>query len=186
MGKERNLRPAFRRPAVLFFLAVAISASVYLFWTWPDNLVGIITYRFLGKPLPSKSPLQQIRLFLAAKRKLDKKDFAGAHRELEYLRQQIESDFPFFKEVYMYLGYLYDVKGDLKSEEALYRELEGKDETFAKFMFGLYHIKHGRAEQGHRELFEALKLDDRTKRLGKYREVAEKELGKAVRGAKQP
>ncbi len=161
-------------------------ASIYTVSTWPYNVVGWITYRVMGKPFPSRATeLQHMKQFLAAKRKLNKKQYDSAYQDLEYLRQNVTVAFPFFKEIYLYLGYIYDIRGDFRSEEALHRELEEKDKVFAGFLRGLYAIHHGRTEEGKKYLSEAVKLDNQLNKLGKYRGVALKALGSAAPGQKK-
>lgn len=156
------------------------TASIYTVLTWPYNIVGWLTYRVMGKSFPSRATeLQHMKQFLAAKRKLNKKQYDSAYQDLEYLRRNVAVTFPFFKEIYLYLGYLYDIRGDFRSEEALHRELEAKDKVFASFLKGLYALHHGRAEEGKRYLSEAVKLDNQVNRLGKYRQTALKTLGTA-------
>ena len=157
------------------------AASVYVIATWPYNVVGWMTYRVMGKPFPSRATeLQNIKRFLDAKRKLNKKEYDAAFQELQYLRLKVAVTFPFYKEIYLYLGYIYDIRGDLRGEEALHRDLEAKDKVFARFLKGLYAIRHGRAAEGKGYLAEAIKLDNQLNSLGKYRGVALKALGMAV------
>lgn len=170
------------RQVIAAFIAIMFGiASIYIVSTWPYNVVGWITYRVMGKPFPSRATeLQYMKRFLAAKRQLNKKQYDAAYQELEYLRKNVSNTFPFFKEVYLYLGYIYDIRGDSRSEEALHRELEAKDRVFAGFLKGLYAIHHGRVEEGKGYLSEAVKLDNQFNRLGKYRGVALKVLGPAA------
>jgi len=171
---ERKTR---RVVAILIAIVLGIS-SVYVASTWPYNVAGWITYRLMGKPFPSRvTDLQHMKRFLDAKRKLNKKEYDAAFEELQYLRQNVSITFPFFKEIYFYLGYIYDVRSDFRGEEALHRELEVKDKVFARFMKGLYAIRHGRNAEGRMFLAEAVKLDNQFNRLGKYRGVALKALG---------
>ncbi len=178
MGK--SVRKKGRTIAALVAIILGV-ASVYVVATWPYNVVGWMTYRVLGKPFPSRATeLQNIKRFLDAKRKLNKKEYDAAFQELQYLRQNVAVTFPFFKEIYLYLGYIHDLRGDLRGEEALHRELETKDKVFARFLEGLYAIRHGRDVEGKGYLAESIKLDDQFNRLGKYRGVALKALGTAA------
>jgi hypothetical protein len=164
---------------VISFLVASLVASAYLAKTWPYNFAGSIIYRILGKPIPNKKleALAHIKQFLQAKRKLDKKDYKSAQATLEDLQSRISPRFLFFKEVYLYLGYIYDVTGDFRKEESLYRGLEKKDPVLSKFLYGLYYMKHGQEEKG-RELFsKALLLDNKAHKLGsKYRAEIERVL----------
>lgn len=169
-----------RRILAVLVSAILGAAAVYVVATWPFNVVGWMSYRMAGKPFPSRATeLQQIKRFLEAKRKLNKKEYDAAFQELQYLRQNVATTFPFFKEIYLYLGYIHDIRGDLRGEEALLRELEAKDKVFAHFLKGLYAIRHGRNVEGKQFLAEAVKLDNQFNRLGKYRRIALKALGTA-------
>jgi len=165
----------FKRPVLIAAIALLFAAGVaHVAITWPDNLIATVVYHLLGKTPPSKTQedLRNIKLFLNAKRKIDSKQYAAARADLEKLSDKVEADFLFFKEIFFYLGYVYDVTGEFSKEEALYTRLGKKDPTFSKFMFGLYHVRHGKAAQAQQELVEALKLDARHRRLGKYRQTA--------------
>ena len=167
----------WRVVAVVFALVLG-AASVYVVATWPYNVVGWMTYRMTGKPFPSRATeLQHMKRFFDAKRKLNRKEYDPAFQELQYLRRNVTTTFPFFKEIYLYLGYIHDIRGDFRGEEALHRELETKDRVFALFLKGLYDIRHGRVAEGRKCLAESVKLDNQLNRLGKYRGVALKSLG---------
>lgn len=169
-----------RRIFVVLVAVILGAAAVYVVATWPYNVVGWVSYRMAGKPFHSRATeLQQIKRFLEAKRKLNKKEYDAAFQELQYLRQNVATTFPFFKEIYLYLGYIHDIRGDLRGEEALHRELEAKDKVFAHFLRGLYAIRHGRNVEGKKFLAEAVKLDNQFNRLGKYRRIALKALDTA-------
>lgn len=169
-----------RRILALLVAVILGGASVYVVATWPYNVVGWVSYRMAGKPFPSRATeLRHMKRFLEAKRKLNKKEYDAAFQELQYLRQNVAPTFPFFKEVYLYLGYIHDIRGDLRGEEALHRELEAKDKVFALFLKGLYAIRHGRDAEGREYLAEAVKLDNRLNSLGKYRRIARKVIGTA-------
>lgn len=181
----RSGKKTLQGVAAVIAVLIGIGA-IYTVSTWPYNVVGWITYRVMGKPFPSRATeLQHMKQFLAAKRKLNKKQYDSAYQDLEYLRQNVTVAFPFFKEIYLYLGYIYDIRGDFRSEEALHRELEEKDKVFAGFLRGLYAIHHGRTEEGKKYLSEAVKLDNQLNKLGKYRGVALKALGAAAPGQKK-
>ncbi|WP_298269850.1 hypothetical protein [Geobacter sp.] len=188
MGKSNP--PAPRRSAPLKIIALALAGivvaalTVVTVITWPYNPLGRVIYRVLGKQLPPtrSEELGNIKRFLAARRKLDKKEYAQAFEDLDYLRTHAGTSFTFFKEVYLYLGYIYEIRGDLADEERLYRELAGRDRVFARFMDGLYNFRHGRPDEARKALSEAVALDDRLNRLGKYREIAIKTLEKLDKG----
>lgn len=177
-----------RKFLVVLAVLVIGTAALFVLVTWPHNAVGRIVYRLLGKELPSRrsEDLRNIKRFLAAKRMLDKKEYAKAFEELEFLRKNVNSSFPFFKDIYLSIGYIHDVKGELQQEEALYRDLATKDKTLANFLLGLYHIHHGRESEGRKYLGEAIRLDNQFNRLGNFREVALKELSKGVPTKKTP
>jgi len=169
-----------RRILAVLVATVLGAAVLYVVATWPYNVVGWVSYLVAGKQFPSRATeLQYMKRFLEAKRKLNKKEYDAAFRELQYLRQNVATTFPFFKEIYLYLGYIHDIRGDLSGEEALHRELEARDKVFAGFLKGLYAIRHGRGAEGRQYLAEAVKLDNQLNRLGKYRRIAMEALGSA-------
>jgi hypothetical protein len=177
--KETKKKRHINKVIVFSCLIALLFAGVYLAKTWPYNFAGSIIYRLLGKPIPNKKSeaLAHIKQFLQAKRKLDKKDYKSAQATLEDLQSRISPRFLFFKEVYLYLGYIYDVTGDFRKEESLYRGLEKKDPVLSKFLYGLYYMKHGQAEKGRGLFSEALLLDNKAHRLGnKYRAEIERVL----------
>lgn len=158
--------------SVLLLLATAFTIK-----TWPFNFVGKITYRILGKRLPvtAGEDLANIQRFLFARRKISEKKFPEAQKELEKLRTKVSPDFIFFKEIYLYLGYIYDNQGQFKKEEDLYTELQGKDVVFSNFMKGLYYQRHGDKAKARGFFSEALKLDNRYHRLNdRYRGMINK------------
>jgi hypothetical protein len=177
--KKTKTKWRLNKVLVFSFLIASLVASAYLAKTWPYNFAGSIIYRLLGKPIPNKrsEALAQIKQFLQAKRKLDKKDYKGAQATLEYLQTRISPKFLFFKEVYLYLGYIYDMTGEFRKEESLYRGLEKKDVVFSKFMYGLYYTRHGQEAKGRALFSEALVLDNKMHRLGsKYRAAVKNKL----------
>lgn len=164
-----------KRPVVIAAIALLFAVGfAHVAMTWPNNMIATAIYRLLGKAPPSKTQedLRNVKLFLNAKRKIDSKQYAAARADLEKLSHKVETNFLFFREIFFYLGYVYDVTGEFRAEEALYSRLGKHDPTFSKFMFGLYHVRQGKAAQAQQELVEALKLDDRHRRLGKYRQTA--------------
>ncbi|WP_298433905.1 hypothetical protein [Geobacter sp.] len=188
MGKPNtpaSQRDALRRKLALSLAGILVaSLAVLTVITWPYNPVGRMIYKVLGKELPPtrSEELGNIKRFLAARRKLDKKEYAQAFEDLDYLRTHAGTSFTFFKEVYLYLGYIYEIRGDLAGEERLYHELAGRDRVFARFMDGLYNFRHGRLDEARKALSEAVALDDRLNRLGKYRGIAIKTLEKLDKG----
>ncbi|AJE04270.1 tetratricopeptide repeat protein [Geobacter pickeringii] len=187
--KTPQRQSAGRRKLFLTIAGILIAATAILTAiTWPYNPIGRGIYRLLGKELPPtrSEELANIKRFLSARRKLDKKDYAAAFNELEYLRTRAGTSFTFFKEVYLYLGYIYEIRGDIAGEEQLYRELAGKDRVFARFMEGLYNFHHNHPTEARKALDEAIALDNRLNRLGKYRPTALKALERIDKDASRP
>lgn len=181
-------KPAMKRGRLIAaaLAVIMVSAAVYVYVTWPYNFVGWITYRLSGKSLPSRATeLENIKRFLDAKRKLGRKEYDAAFQQLQYLKHDVSLTFPFFREIYLYLGYIHDIRGDFSGEEALHNELETKDRVFARFLKGLYAIRHGKVTEGKGYLQEAVELDNRFNRLGKYRGVALKVLEQDKQGEKR-
>lgn len=175
------------KKAIIAAIAVLLIAGIaFIVKTWPDNIVATAAYYVMGKPAPGKNKedLRDIKTFLSAKRNIDAKQYGAARTELEGLAAKVETKFLFFREIFLYLGFVYDVTGDFAREEALYSRLATQDPTFSKFMFGLYHVRKGKITEARQELFEALKLDDQHKRLGKYRQTAVKALQNVTVGSK--
>lgn len=166
--KKTSTTPWYRRKAVIAAaLIVAVLAGAHLTLSWPHNFLGAVVYRMLGKQLPPKrsEDLANIKKFLKAKRLLDRKEHAPARKALEDLRTRIQPNFLFFQKVYYYLGYIYDVQGEFRKEEMLYRDLQEKDVVLSKFLFGLYYFRHGQEAKARESLAAALELDRKHRRL---------------------
>jgi tetratricopeptide (TPR) repeat protein len=178
VNKTKTAKWYFNKYTITVYLIVTLLAGAYLVKTWPYNFAGAIVYRLLGKPDPRQNAdLVHIKKFLSAKRKLDKKDYQNAQILLEELRTSISGNFLFFREIYLYLGYVYDVKGEFDKEMSLYIDLDKKDKILSRFLTGLYYYKHGQTEKTVRLFNEALLLDNKSHKLGdKYRAVIEKLL----------
>lgn len=166
--KNKSITASYRKKVVIVLsLIVALTAGYYLMVTWPHNVIGKVAYRLLGKKLPLKKSeeLAYIRQFLSAKRMLDKKELAQARAKLEIIKGRVQPNFLFFREIYFYLGYIYDVQGDFGKEEALYSELQEKDVVLSKFLYGLYYFRHGQDFKARENLTAALSLDRKYRRL---------------------
>lgn len=151
--------------------------AAYTIKTWPFNFVGKVTYRLLGRPVPvsAKEDLENMKGFLLARRLITDKKFPEAQKKLEKLRKKVSPNFIFFKEIYLYLGYVYDNQGQFRKEEDLYRELQEKDVVFSKVMQGLYYHRHGDKAKALGLFNEALNLDARYHRLNdRYRGMIKK------------
>lgn len=166
--KNKKKIPWYRRKSTIAAgLIVVVLASAHITLSWPHNFLGKAVYRLLGKQMPPKrsEDLANIKQFLKAKRLLDKKDYAPARTKLEDLRTRVLPNFLFFREIYLYLGYIYDIQGDYRKEETLYNELQEKDIVLSKFLYGLYYFRHGQETKGREYLTAALELDRKYGRL---------------------
>lgn len=166
-----------RKLAYIVCSVLLLFFAAYTIKTWPFNFVGKITYRILGRPIPvsAAEDLENMKHFLSARRMIGNKKFPEAQKELEKLRRKVSPDFIFFKEIYLYLGYVYDNQGQFRKEEELYSELQEKDVVFSQFMRGLYYQRRGDKAKARDFFSEALKLDDRYHRLNdRYRGMIKK------------
>ncbi|MEA5113517.1 MAG: tetratricopeptide repeat protein [Geobacteraceae bacterium] len=188
--KNTSTIPWYRRKAVIAaVLVVTLIAGAHLTLSWPHNFLGKVVYRILGKPMPPKrsEDLANIRQFLKAKRLLDRKDYAQARLKLEDLRARIQPNFLFFREIYFFLGYIYDIQGDFKKEESLYSELQGKDVVLAKFLYGLYYFRHGQETKAREFLSSTLALDQKYHRLNnEFRSLLHSTMAQISRQDKGP
>lgn len=188
--KKKSTIPWYRRKAVIAAaLVVTLIAGTHLTLSWPHNFLGAAVYRLMGKQLPPKrsEDLANIRQFLKAKRLLDKKDYAQARLKLEDLKARIQPNFLFFREIYFFLGYIYDVQGDFGKEESLYGELQGKDLVLSKFLYGLYYFRHGQEASARESLSSALALDGKYHRLNnEFRSLLHSTLAQISRQDKLP
>lgn len=175
MKKSEKSSPRYKKATSYILVFAALVASAYLAKTFPYNFAGKIAYRLMGKPFPTRQSedLAHIRQFLYAKRMIDRRDYRKARKTLEELRPKVSSNFIFFREAYLYLGYVYDVTGEFGKEESLYQRLDNQNPAFSRFLLALYFIKSNRPQVGRGLMQEALQSDDKSGGLGnRYRPVA--------------